>query len=322
MKALKSGRPRPLASRAARFLGQGLCAALALGLVPGGASTGASGLSAWAAAPVEESVGVTRASTQAAASPYGTAPPTSQPVAQGTPYGTSPAATGGARTGELFMQIQTLQQEVAELRGLVEELSHQVNRLASDQQAQYRDLDGRIVALRGGAAAPVVEPTSGPPLIPSNPAQAAPGTAAAPAVVANPGAAGTGAAGAGAPGEREAYAAAFELMRARKFPEATAAFERFVQGYPNSGYTANSFYWLGELHLAQNAFEPARQAFTQVINLYPDSQKMPDALYKLGVVHHRIGDVTRAREFLNRVISQYPGAPAAALAQTYLAELQ
>ena len=324
MKALETCWHRPLGSRAARFLGQGLCAALALGLVPGGASTGVSGLSAWAAAPVEESVGVTRTPTQAAAAPYGygTAPPTSQPVAQGAPYGAGPAATGSARTGELFMQIQTLQQEVAELRGLVEELSHQVNRLASDQQAQYRDLDGRIVALRGGAAAPVVEPTSGPPLIPSNPAQAAPGTAAAPAVGANPGAAGTGAAATGAPGEREAYAAAFELMRARKFPEATAAFERFVQGYPNSGYTANSFYWLGELHLAQNAFEPARQAFTQVINLYPDSQKMPDALYKLGVVHHRIGDVTRAREFLNRVISQYPGAPAAALAQTYIAELQ
>lgn len=329
MEALKTCPHSAGRACAIRFVALGLCAVLAFGLMPVGTATG---VSAWAAAPVEESVGVTRTATQPApvsygAAPYGTAPATGQSGAQATPYGAvAPAATGtsagGARTGELFMQIQTLQQEVAELRGLVEELSHQVNRLASDQQAQYRDLDGRIVALRGGAAAPVVEPTSGPPLIPPNPAQAASGAPAVPAVGTNPGAAGATGGPTGAPGEREAYSAAFELMRARKFPEATAAFERFVQGYPNSGYTANSFYWLGELHLAQNAFEPARQAFTQVINLYPDSQKMPDALYKLGVVHHRIGDVARAREFLNRVISQYPGAPAAALAQTYLTELQ
>jgi tol-pal system protein YbgF len=130
------------------------------------------------------------------------------------------------------------------------------------------------------------------------------------------------AAGQPAAGEREAYSAAFELMRARKFPEATAAFSRFVRDYPNGGYTANSFYWLGELYLAQDNLEQARQSFTQVLNLYPDSQKVPDSLYKLGVVQHRLGDATRAREYLNRAVSQYPGSSAAALAQTYLSEIQ
>ena len=111
-------------------------------------------------------------------------------------------------------------------------------------------------------------------------------------------------------------------MRNRKFAEATTAFNRFVRDYPNSGYTANSFYWLGELYLAQNNMEQARQSFTQVLNLYPDSQKVPDSLYKLGVIQHRLGDIGRAREYLNRAVSQYPGSSAAALAQTYLSELQ
>jgi len=228
----------------------------------------------------------------------------------------APASGPTSQNAELFYQIQTLQQEVAQLRGLVEELTHQVNRLAADQQNQYRDLDGRIVALRSGAAPAAVAP-AGP---------AAPGGAAAgaPAVVPAPGAAAGQAATAtpAAAGDREAYSAAFELMRARKFPEATAAFNRFVRDYPNSEFTANSFYWLGELYLAQDNLEQARQSFTQVLNLYPDSQKVPDALYKLGVVQHRLGDVARAREFLNRAVSQYPGSSAAALAQTYLSELQ
>jgi tol-pal system protein YbgF len=279
---------------------------------------------------VEESVGVTRTVAQPAIGSGGT-------IAQGTPwYGgessapvlaaagsrsptptlTLAAAAPAGQSSELFFQIQTLQQEVAQLRGIVEELTHQVNRLSADQQAQYRDLDGRIVALRGGAAS--AAPAQ--PAAPAAGAQGASPSAGAPA--APPAAPAAAATGQSAVGEREAYSAAFELMRARKFPEATAAFNRFVRDYPNSGFAANSFYWLGELYLAQNNMEQARQSFTQVLNLYPDSQKVPDSLYKLGVVQHRLGDVPRAREYLNRAISQYPGSSAAALAQTYLSELR
>ncbi|MBX3705860.1 MAG: tol-pal system protein YbgF [Pseudomonadales bacterium] len=229
------------------------------------------------------------------------------------------AATGpSSQTSELFYQIQLLQQEVQELRGLVEELTHEVNRLARDQQTQYRDLDGRLVALRGGAVSGAPAPVGGgAPPAPGAGAGAAPG----PGGPAAPGAEPVPGQGA-APGEREAYSSAFEQMRQRRFPESTAAFNRFIADYPNSAFTSNAFYWLGELYLAQDDLERARQSFTQVLNLYPDSQKVPDSLYKLGVVQHRLGDVGRAREFLNRAVSQYPGSSAAALAQTYLSELR
>jgi tol-pal system protein YbgF len=325
--ASMAGTPRVAYGAVARVLPSWL---LAAGVLVSAASVLPA--AAAGAVPVVESVGVSRGGAQSATGYDATAPGSIAP--QGTPWhggeASAPmlAASGGIATGqpmagaaaggqnaELFFQIQTLQQEVAELRGLVEELTHQVNRLASDQQAQYRDLDGRIVALRG-AAPPASAPVPGAPAAPvPQPAPAAAG-AQMPAPAQAP------AAGQPAAGEREAYSAAFELMRARKFPEATAAFSRFVRDYPNGGYTANSFYWLGELYLAQDNLEQARQSFTQVLNLYPDSQKVPDSLYKLGVVQHRLGDATRAREYLNRAVSQYPGSSAAALAQTYLSEIQ
>jgi tol-pal system protein YbgF len=271
--------------------------------------------------------------------------PVYESVAANTPEGTASSARAPNQNSELFLQIQTLQQEVQELRGVVEELTHQVNKLAADQQTQYRDLDGRIVALRGGAAttaapagpgmqspmpgagtaspAPAMPGASGPTLpAPGGSAPTQAGVPGAGAPVAGGPAVGAQGGGTPAAGEREAYGAAFELMRARKFAEATTAFNRFVRDYPNSGYAANSFYWLGELYLAQNNLEQARQSFTQVLNLYPESQKVPDSLYKLGVIQHRLGDVGRAREYLNRAVSQYPGSSAAALAQTYLSELQ
>ena len=184
---------------------------------------------------------------------------------------------------------------------MVEEQSHQVNRLARDQQEQYLDLDRRMQSLRASAQQPAAVATPG-------------------------GAGGTGSQRTSTVpvtgSERDAYTSAFDLMKARQFDASADAFNQLIVDYPNGAYTANAFYWLGELYLAKNEMEKARQSFVQVTNLYADHQKAPDALYKLGVVYHRLGDDERAREYLNRTRTEYPQSPAAGLAQTYLAELQ
>ena len=122
--------------------------------------------------------------------------------------------------------------------------------------------------------------------------------------------------------EREAYTAAFELMKARRFDESAQAFDALINNYPNGQYTPNAFYWLGELYLAQTQSEQARQSFAQVLNLYPDHPKVPDSLYKLGVVYHRLGENDEAVSYFQRVIREYPNSSAAGLATRYMAELQ
>lgn len=214
------------------------------------------------------------------------------------------AAAGGGSLSALFYELQILQQEVQDLRGMLEEQNHRLERLARDQQEQYLDLDRRMQALRRGGG----------------------GSEASAGADSGSGAAGGGgqddAEPAGPPGsEREAYSAAFDLMKNRQFDESVAAFNALIEDYPNGAYTPNAFYWLGELHLAQDQIERARQSFAQVINLYPDHQKVPDALYKLGVVYHRLGDVERAREYLNQVRREHARSSAAGLAASYLAEL-
>ncbi len=252
---------------------------------------------AWSAVPVEESVGT---------------------VSRGVPGDAIDArrmsvdagdAGQSSRLTELFYQLQVLQQEVQDLRGMVEEQKYRLERLARDQQEQYLDLDRRMQAVRSGSQAPA----SGDRPPPAGLAGAAPGPA-------GPGPGGLSTAASGL-SEREAYTAAFDLMKQRQFAASADGFRAVIQNYPNGAYTPNAFYWLGELQLAQDDAEAARQSFAQVVNLYPDHQKVPDALYKLGVVYHRLGDVPRAREFLNRVRTDFPQSSAAGLAQTYLAEL-
>ena len=111
-------------------------------------------------------------------------------------------------------------------------------------------------------------------------------------------------------------------MKGRKFDESIAAFNDLIVRYPNGQYTPNAFYWLGELHLAQQNTEQARQSFMQVIGLYPDHPKVPDTLYKLGVAYHRLGDTPKAMEYFADVQSRYPQSSAAGLAASYEQELR
>lgn len=230
----------------------------------------------------------------------------------GTPAGAAQAAPAAAssdrRLSELFYQIQVLQQEVQELRGLVEEQAYQLSRLARDQKEQYIDLDRRVAGLSTGAAVGSDLAAAG-----ADPGQGQIDTNAEPASTA---------VSASGVSEREAYQNAFDLMKGRKFDESIAAFNGLIADYPNGQYTPNAFYWLGELHLAQQNTEQARQAFMQVVTLYPDHPKVPDTLYKLGVTYHRLGDNTRALDYFSQVQSRYPQSSAAGLAASYQQELR
>jgi tol-pal system protein YbgF len=244
------------------------------------------------------------------------------------------AAASDRRLSELFYQLQVLQQEVQELRGLVEEQSFQLNRLARDQQEQYIDLDGRIAQLTtGGTARPAGSAAGGTGgtssgalsaggLSGTTTSPSAGGTTVPGGVAALPGA---GATGAGVPAgvsERDAYQQAFDLMKARNFDQSVEAFNRLIVSFPNGQYTPNALYWLGELYLAQQNTEQARQSFMQVLSLYPDHPKVPDTLYKLGVAYHRLGDVDRAMEYFRQVQSEYPQSSAAGLATSYAQEIR
>ena len=211
-----------------------------------------------------------------------------------------------AEVNTLYYEYQLLQDEVRRLHGVVEELNHRMDRLEGEQRERYIELDQRLLELRGGEAAT----GNGEPGAPDAPSDVPPVPVT----------------------EREAYNVAIELVNsARPLPEseqrpqyrrALALFREIISNYPNGEFTANAFYWRGEIHLALKEYEEARAHFAQVELLYDDHPKVPDALYKLGEVYNVLGDTDRAREYLNRVINDHPTSTAAGLARKYIAELR
>jgi tol-pal system protein YbgF len=199
------------------------------------------------------------------------------------------------------MQLQQLQQEVQQLRGLLEEQQNEIQRLKQEGLERYQELDRRMAGGTAGAAAgqnPVGTPiNAGVAPVPPVPNPSVPAEPADPAK------------------EKLYYDAAFDLIKARDFAKASQAFSGFLRKYPNSQYAGNAQYWLGEVNLAQGDLPAAAQAFALVSKSYPSHPKVPDSLYKLGDVELRQGNTAQAKTILQQVVSQFPGSSAAQLAQ-------
>ncbi|MES1944436.1 prenylyltransferase domain-containing periplasmic protein [Salinisphaera sp. PC39] len=215
------------------------------------------------------------------------------------------AQSGGGGTGtvSLYQDIQALQQEVRELRGQIEELQYRARQREQRQRDLYQDLDSRLQALEKNAGI-------------------GPGTSAGDG---SQDAAGDdrGGAGGGDPAAAEkAYLAAFEKLKQGDQQAAIADFQAFVKAHPDSDYTDNAWYWLGEAHYVGRAYDKALTAFRRVIQDFPDSNKVPDAGYKIGVIQDEQGQYAAARKTLQGVVDEHPDSDAAGLARKRLEALK
>lgn len=231
----------------------------------------------------------------------------------------SGADTGGAYVGGgasapssaqsmLFVQLQQMQEEIAQLRGMLEVQQNEIQRLKQEGLERYQDLDSRLAnAASGGLASQNSSATGS-----SN----AGGSVQAPANASGQDQANSQS----ADPEREKlyYDAAFDLIKAKDFDKASQAFSAFLRKYPQSPYAGNAQYWLGEVNLAKGDLQGAGQAFAKVSQTYPQHNKVPDSLYKLADVEVRLGNRDKADGILRQVIADYPNSSAAQLAQRQL----
>ena len=230
-----------------------------------------------------------------------------------------------ATAGDSYYQSQMLQNEVRELRGMVEQLSYELQRVKQRQMDDYLDIDRRLSTVLSGAvsseSATGIDGQASATVAgeqPLEPTEA--GVAIAPTAVQTISQRKSQAATESAASSEEIaenYAQASNLLlKQRDFNGAVLAFKQHVIDYPNSPYIANAHYWLGEIYLLQGQDELARQAFTLVVDQHPTHGKALDANFKLGKIYHQLGEVERARELLETAAKGAGGA--ANKAQSYL----
>lgn len=202
------------------------------------------------------------------------------------------AAKPNNSSAEMYYQMQVLQQEVLQLRGLVEEQAFEIKKLKQQRLDDYLDLDRRVSQLSQKGV--VVSPGSS---VSETDSQAS--------FVSN------------SPDEMKRYKEAMNLVfKDQNYDDAAVQLTEYLNDYPSGRYSANAQYWLGEVYLKKQQLEQARQWFTKVLDEHAQHAKASDAQYKLGIVYHKLGDNARARDLLESVAQT--DANAARLARDYL----
>ncbi len=207
---------------------------------------------------------------------------------------------------DMFSKMQSLQQELSELRGQLEVQTHALQSLKQQQLDFYKDLDARLRESGNSNNAPTpiankqAKNTQQP--IDSLPESTVPRG--------NPA------------DEQVSYLAAYELIKNKEFDKALMAMKSFINHYPRGGYTANAHYWLGELYMTKKAYPDAIQQFETVLSSFPSSSKSAASSLKLGYALAESGQKDSAREHLKAVIRNYPDTRAAQLAASKLESIR
>lgn len=211
--------------------------------------------------------------------------------------------------GEIQLQMQqqlnTLQDELSELRGVSEVHAHKLEQLNNRQRELYQELEERFTSSAASTSASSITSPNKPATLvePQNTAVANVAMSAS-------------------LDENQAYDRAVNLvLKDRRYEQAIPEFKAFIKSYPQSGYLPNAYYWLGQLLFNKAQYVEAETAFIKVVNEFPDSTKRSDAILKLGMVAQKKNNSSKAKQLFEQVINEYPDSVSAKLATSRLQSL-
>ena len=183
----------------------------------------------------------------------------------------------------LYKKIEVLEEEIRDLRNILEENSILVDRSLELQQQRYLDLDARILEIS--------KISSEKPRLVDEEAQYLDTE------------------------EKELFKSALILFEESRFAEALEIFSQIIITFPDGSFTADAYFWSGELFLAQEMFEDAKLSFKNVVDNFYQHSRTPDSLFKLGEIYRIEGDVERSLEFYDKVKEDFPDSGASQLAK-------
>lgn len=184
----------------------------------------------------------------------------------------------------IYLKIRALEQEIATLRNLIEENTYLIERYQELQQQRYLDLDKRLHSLLSGELEELNEQSLN--LNDLNSTE-----------------------------EIDLYKEALELFEVSRYAEAIEVFRDLIISFPEGPYSADAYFWSGELYLAQEQLEDAREHYLVVAEKFKDHDRVADCLYKLGVIEKVLLNNEAANSYFSRLISEYPDTGAAELAK-------
>lgn len=216
-------------------------------------------------------------------------------------------------------QVESLQTEVQSLRGQLETLTHELDKMRTDEKARLasggtpaagvgvdkpeasKPAKSVVIGKKSGSKKPHVSETD-----------ELSGGAAADVKKNQPNVA----------EEQQIYQTAYDLIKAKKYNDAVTALQGMLKKYPTGQFASNAHYWLGELYGLMSKHENALDEFRTVISKFPDSPRVSDAELKVGLILAAQSKWSDAKKAFKKVINTYPGTAPARLASEQLKQIK
>ena len=228
---------------------------------------------------------------------------------------------------EMLQRIEELSNELSQLNGGLEQQSHDLEGLKKRQRELYLDTDRRLRDLERRTT----QQTSAPIEIPSLPETSTPSTditvttdlTKAVDPIPEPSPVNDNASSINTEDfvnnvtsseEQNAYQSAFDTLKEGRYEKAKSELKTFLQNHPNSSFSGNAQYWLGEAHYVTLEFKQAIDEFKKVLSKHPSSLKIPDAMLKLGYTYYESKQFDQAKLLLQDLRKRFPKSTAFRLA--------
>ena len=183
----------------------------------------------------------------------------------------------------LYKKIEVLEEEIRDLRNILEENSILVDRSLELQQQRYLDLDARILEISKISSEKLSSVDEEDKFLDNE--------------------------------EKELFKSALILFEESRFAEALEIFSQIIITFPDGSFTADAYFWSGELFLAQEMFEDAKLSFKNVVDNFYQHSRTPDSLFKLGEIYRIEGDIERSLGFYDKVNEDFPDSGASQLSK-------
>lgn len=205
--------------------------------------------------------------------------------ANGMPYsGSSPTSKPML---EMLGRIEILQVEIQQLRGLVEQQAHEINKFKKRQKNIYADINVRLQQLEAinGIGDNISENVTAP-LVPEQT------TVAVNKVVPKA-------------GEKAAFNTAFASVKNSHYQQAITLFKQFLDDYPAGEYSDNATFWLASAYKVSNDLAKAKVNFQLVYTQFPQSEKASLAKLKLADIYFEENNLLKAKQLYMQISTQY-----------------
>lgn len=217
---------------------------------------------------------------------------------------------------ETQTRIQQMEDEIRNLRGMIEEQGFTLSRMSTKMDRVLGDVEMRLGDLEGNGGANVRTLSSA----------EDDGNAENPSLSDIPTAAGdatsdyrdedvlasrSGASTLGRSDDKIAaeYESAFAHLKGGDYEQAGGEFLAFIKKYPDHVLSGNAKYWLGETFYVRGDFQRAARVFAEGYKEYPQSGKRADYLLKLGLSLSSMGSKDDACVALGQLESEYGSSP-------------